>query len=120
MKFSEFRSPRTRKGLYLPSKHFLATSRVAGFHWTQNNETVKKVSNCFKLPYGHKLYQMFVKYSKLPSNIPTFSVLRPSKISPKLGFLKIYHLATLATSTEVIAVQLQWMVRPKLSQSYDR
>jgi hypothetical protein len=44
---------------------------------------------------------MAEKYSKWLSNIPTFSIPRPSKIYPYWDFgLKINHLATLAQLTE--------------------
>jgi hypothetical protein len=38
------------------------------------------------MPNGHKWYQMAIKYSKLSLKIPTFTIQRPSKIDPKLGF----------------------------------
>jgi hypothetical protein len=38
------------------------------------------------LPNGHKTYQMGVKYTKRRWNIPTFSILRPSKIYPNWDF----------------------------------
>jgi hypothetical protein len=45
------------------------------------------------VPNGNKIYQMIVKYSKCPLNVPTFSIPRPSKIG--LFGVKMYHLATL-------------------------
>jgi hypothetical protein len=39
------------------------------------------------IPNGHKLYQMDIKYSKWSLNIPAFTIQRPSKIFPNLGFL---------------------------------
>jgi hypothetical protein len=38
------------------------------------------------VPSGHKISQMYVKYSKCTKNISTFSNLRPSKIYPKWEF----------------------------------
>jgi hypothetical protein len=38
------------------------------------------------LPNGLEIYQMTVKYSKLPLNMPIVSILRPSKIYPNLNF----------------------------------
>jgi hypothetical protein len=39
-----------------------------------------------KLPNGHKIYQMFIIYSKWPLNIPIFSISRTSKNYPKWDF----------------------------------
>jgi hypothetical protein len=39
-----------------------------------------------KLPIGHKIYQMAVKCSKWPNNIPTFSIPKPFKIYPNWYF----------------------------------
>jgi hypothetical protein len=39
-----------------------------------------------KLPIGHKIYQMAVKCSKWPKNIPTSSFTKPFKIYPNWDF----------------------------------
>jgi hypothetical protein len=43
--------------------------------------------NGTNVPNDHKLYQMAIKFSIWPKNIPTFSIPSPSIIQvPKLGF----------------------------------
>jgi hypothetical protein len=58
----------------------------------QSNDTIGMGWNTYtklpqNIPNGWKIYQMAVKLTKWPQNIPTFSIARPSKIYPKLGFL---------------------------------
>jgi hypothetical protein len=86
----------------LKSEALSAAKRVpagdARFFLVHNNtkigKNVPKLSE--NVPNGHKISQMYINYSKWPSNILTFSNLRPSKIYPNWDFwFEINHLATL-------------------------
>jgi hypothetical protein len=55
---------------------------VAGFFLAQHTKTGKDVPNDEKYTEGHKMYQMAVKYTKLPHNIPTLS-----QNLPQVGFM---------------------------------
>jgi hypothetical protein len=46
----------------------------------------QNVENTTTSPNGHEIYQMVVNYFEWPQNIPTFSILRSSKIYPSWDF----------------------------------
>jgi hypothetical protein len=79
----------------------MLAGRVARFSSTQYTKIGKIYQRTTTLPNGHKIYQIAVKYCKRPKNIPTFSILRPSKIYPNFG-LKIYHLAALLAGSPLL------------------
>jgi hypothetical protein len=53
---------------------------------TQDTKTEKNVPNDRKISNGHKIYQMAVKLTKWPLNIPTSSIAKPSIIYPNWDF----------------------------------
>jgi hypothetical protein len=61
------------------------------FSWDYlHTKTGKIYQITAKIPNGYKLFQIAVKLTYCPRNLPTPSIARPSKINPT------YHLATLA------------------------
>jgi hypothetical protein len=66
-----------------------------------------------KLPNGNKIYQIPIKYTKLPQNIQKNSFQGPTKFA-QIGIFgkKTYHLATLASQvTKIVNPKF----RPKLA-----
>jgi hypothetical protein len=67
---------------------FILCTRVARFFQTQYTRTGGGICQITTtLPNGHKIYQMAVKYSKRPLNIPTFSNSKVLQNLPKFGCL---------------------------------
>jgi hypothetical protein len=67
------------------------------------------------LQNGQRIFQMAVKYSKWPYNIPTFPILRPSKICPNLDFW-FENIPFGNPGLKLRTVELSaWLVVPNLS-----
>jgi hypothetical protein len=90
----------------------LVGNRIARFFLKQCTKTEKIYQTDKKLPHDHKIYQMALIYSKWAYNIPTWSILRPSKFTQNgILCLKIYHLAPLVGNTTNRNVHTSWLFK---------
>jgi hypothetical protein len=93
-------NPESKTKLYCDSAVWRISDRAPRKKWRHcwRNQGCQifldpNIPNCGKynkcpqtIPNGHKLHQMAIKYSKWSSNIPTFTIQRPSKIYPNCDF----------------------------------
>jgi hypothetical protein len=84
----KFSKSRTAEAQALQRPGFRAPTRVARFFLVQKYQIGKSIHTKWPqvIPNGYVLYQIVINYSKLPWNIPTFSIPRHSKIYPNWGF----------------------------------